>query len=70
MAKEVVFLVEETPEGGYTAKALGYSIFTEANTWDELRGSVQDAVSCHFDMGETPHAIRLHYVKDEVLVAH
>jgi len=69
MANEVVFLVEEAPEGGYTAKALGYSIFTEADNWEELRESVRDAVNCHFDKGETPHVIRLHYVKDEVLVA-
>jgi hypothetical protein len=69
MANEIVFLIEEAPEGGYTAKALGYSIFTEADSWDELRESVRDAVNCHFDKNETPHVIRLHYVKDEVLVA-
>jgi hypothetical protein len=69
MADEIVFLVEEAPEGGCTAKALGYSIFTDADSWDELRGLVRDAVSCHFDKSEMPHVIRLHYVKDEVLVA-
>ncbi len=69
MAKEIVFLVEEAPEGGFTAKALGYSIFTEADSWDELRESIRDAVICHFDEGETPRVIRLHYVRDEVLVA-
>ncbi|NJN94198.1 MAG: 2-oxoisovalerate dehydrogenase [Anaerolineales bacterium] len=52
MAKEIIFMVEEAPEGGYTAQALGYSIFTEADTWDELREAVQDAVRCHFEADE------------------
>jgi hypothetical protein len=69
MAEEVIFLIEEAPEGGYTAKALGFSIFTEAETWDELREAVRDSVKCHFDLEELPRLIRLHYVKDEVLVA-
>jgi hypothetical protein len=58
MAKEIIFMVEEAPEGGYTAQALGYSIFTEADTWDELKEAVQDAVRCHFDEGEKPTSIR------------
>jgi hypothetical protein len=49
---EILFLVEEALEGGYTARALGYSIFTEADTWDELKAAVQDAVRCHFDLAE------------------
>jgi hypothetical protein len=69
MAEEIVFLIEEAPEGGYTAKALGYSIFTEADNWHELREAVRDAVSCHFNEGEAPRIIRLHFVRDEVLVA-
>jgi hypothetical protein len=52
MAKEIIFMVEEAPEGGYTAQALGYSIFTEADTWDELKEAAQDAVRCHFDESE------------------
>ena len=52
MVKEVIFTVEEAPEGGYTARALGYSIFTEAETVEELRGEVVDAVQCHFDEQE------------------
>ena len=54
MLKEIIFIVKEAPEGGYTAQALGYSIFTEADTWDELREAVQDAVRCHFDENEKP----------------
>jgi hypothetical protein len=67
MANEVIFLIEEAPEGGFIAKALGYSIFTEADTWDELREAIRDAVDCHFEPGEMPPVIRLHYVREEVL---
>ncbi|TEU11525.1 MAG: 2-oxoisovalerate dehydrogenase [Anaerolineales bacterium] len=52
MAKEIIFLIEDAPEGGYVAQALGYSIFTEADTWEELKQLVRDAVQCHFDEGE------------------
>ena len=69
MAKEIIFLVEEAPEGGYTARALGASIFTEADTWEELRQAVQDAVGCHFAEEERPHLIRLHMVHEEVVPA-
>jgi hypothetical protein len=64
---ELIFLVEEAPEGGYTARALGQSIFTEADTVSELHAMVRDAVLCHFDEGETPKLIRLHFVKEEVI---
>jgi hypothetical protein len=67
MANEVIFLIEEAPEGGFTAKALGHSIFTEADTWDELREAIRDAVDCHFEPGEMLPVIRLHYVREEVL---
>jgi hypothetical protein len=59
MAKEIIFLVEDAPEGGYTAQALGSSIFTEADTWEELKQAVKDAVRCHFDEGEQPDVIRM-----------
>jgi hypothetical protein len=64
---EIFFLVEEAPEGGYAAKALGESIFTEADTLDELHVNVRDAVRCHFDEGKAPKMIRLHFVHEEVL---
>ncbi len=67
MPNEIIFLVEQAPEGGYTAQALGYSIFTEADTWDELKQAVQDAVTCHFEEGEKPALLRLHLVQEEVL---
>lgn len=70
MAKEVLFLVEDADEGGYTARALGYSIYTEADSWEELKQAVRDAVQCHFDQeGEQPELIRLHAVREEVLAA-
>ena len=54
MAEEIIFLVEEAAEGGFQAKALGYSIFTEGNTLEELKIMVQDAVNCHFEPSEKP----------------
>jgi len=66
---EVIFAVTESPEGGYEARALGHSIFTEADTLDELRTMVRDAVRCHFDDIERPQLIRLHLVRDELIPA-
>lgn len=67
---EIVFVVEEAAEGGYTARALGEDIFTEADTLADLRVRVQDAVHCHFDDAATaPKLIRLHIFRDEVLPA-
>jgi hypothetical protein len=66
---EIIFLVEDAPEGGYTARALGASIFTEAADWQELKVNVRDAVNCHFENGEAPALIRLHFVRDEVLAS-
>ena len=57
---EIIFSVEESPEGGYEARALGHSIFTQAETLEELRAMVRDAVRCHFDDAERPRLIRLH----------
>lgn len=66
---EIIFAVEESPEGGYQARALGHSIHTQAETLDELRAAVRDAVQCHFDENERPRLIRLHLVKEEVIPA-
>lgn len=68
MDSEIVFLVEESPEGSYQARALGYSIFTEAVSLPELKEAVRDAVRCHFDDDQDrPRVIRLHFARDEVL---
>jgi hypothetical protein len=69
VAKEVLFLVEDADEGGYIARALGHSIFTEADTREDLRRAVREAVLCHFDEGEQPDLIRLHAVREEVVRA-
>ena len=70
MEKEIIFLVEEDEvNGGYSARALGHGIFTEAETIDELKGMIQDAVNCHFEEPDKPSIIRLHIVKDEVIPA-
>jgi hypothetical protein len=66
---EIIFLVEEADEGGFTARAVGESIFTEADTLDDLRQSVREAVECHFDDGKAPKLIRLHIVHEEILTA-
>jgi len=63
---EIIFLVEESPDGGYEARALGYSIYTEAETLEEIKEAVTDAVRCHFEEVEMPGVIRLHLVKEEV----
>jgi len=64
---ELIFVVEEAPEGGYTARALNAPIFTEADTLADLPDQVRDAVRCHFDEGKTPKVIRLHFVREEVI---
>lgn len=66
---EIIFEVQESPEGGYEARALGFPIFTQADTLAELKPMVQDAVRCHFEPGAAPRVIRLHLVKDEVIPA-
>lgn len=67
--EEIIFVVEESPEGGYAARALGYSIFTQGENLEELRKMVRDAVACHFDEMDKPSLIRLHLVRDEVIPA-
>ncbi|MBI5180309.1 MAG: 2-oxoisovalerate dehydrogenase [Nitrospirae bacterium] len=67
MEREIIFVVEESPEGGFEAKALGYSIFTEAENFEGLKRMVQDAVVCHFEESERPRVIRLHMIKEELL---
>ena len=65
---EIIFEVHEAEEGGYCARALGHSIFTEADTEAELRQNVREAVDCYFDESmKAPGIIRLHFVRDEVL---
>jgi len=69
MSEELIFLVEEADEGGYTARALTVSIFTEGDDIEHLREQVRDAVRCHFEEAQRPRVIRLHFVREEVFVA-
>lgn len=64
---EIIFVVEESPESGYIAKALGESIYTEADDLTDLHERVRDAVRCHFEEGQVPKIIRLHFAREEVI---
>lgn len=66
---EITFIVEDAPNGGYVARAVGESIFTEAESIAELREQVRDAVRCHFEAESAPKLIRLHFVRDEFIAA-
>lgn len=65
MDKEVIFLAEESLQGGYDARALGYSIFTQADSLAELGAMVQDALRCHFGEAERPRLMRLRFLRNE-----
>ena len=68
MGMELIFEIRDGEEGGYCERALGHAIFTEAETWDELRTNVLEATSLHFEDGEVhPRLVQLHYVKDELI---
>lgn len=65
---EMVFQVEEDPEGGLTAHAVGESIFTQADDIEQLRSNIRDAITCHFeDTDDYPKVVHLHFVRDEVM---
>lgn len=64
---EVIFIVEESKEGGFEAKALGHSIFTDADDLESLKANIKDAVKCHFEDNEAPSVIRLHFVREELM---
>jgi hypothetical protein len=64
---EIIFVVEEAAEGGFTARALGASIFTEADTLASLHQEIRDAIRCHFEEEQTPKVVRLHFVREELL---
>ena len=64
---ELIFQIQDAPEGGYTARALCESIFTEGETLDELRERIRGAIACHFVKNQAPKIVRLHFVREEVL---
>ena len=67
MVDELVFEVTQEPDGGFSASALDAAIFTQGDTWEELREMALDAVKCHFDDAQAPSKIRLHLLRDETL---
>lgn len=69
MSSEIIFIIEESPEMGYEARALDYSIYTEADTIEEIKLMIRDAVQCHFNEKDMPKLIRLHFVKEEIMAA-
>jgi hypothetical protein len=70
MSSEIIFEIIDSPEGGYEAKALGYSIYSQADKAEELKEQLKDAVQCHFEGdANRPSVIRLHWVRDELISA-
>ena len=65
---EIIFIIEESPEGGYEARSLGHSVFTEGETIEELKENIKEAVRCHFEE-DMPKIILLHYIKEEIIAA-
>lgn len=66
---EIIFEVTESDEGGYEARALGHSIFTHGDDWNDLKAMARDAVRCHFEQGNAPRMIRLHRIGEEAITA-
>ena len=64
---ELVFEVTQETDGGYSAECLTENIFTEGDSWNELRKNVREAVSAFFFDRPVPASVRLHLVRDEVL---
>jgi predicted RNase H-like HicB family nuclease len=64
---EIVFEITQDADGGFTAESIGESIFTQANSWDELKANVREAVQAFYFDSVPPSSIRLHLVRDEVL---
>ena len=67
MLNEIIFTVTESLDGGYEAKAIGHSIYTQCEEYSELQETLRDAVKCHFDEDKMPSLIRIHWVRDEVI---
>jgi len=67
ISKELIFKVHEAEEGGYWTRALGFDIITQADTWEELKANIREAIEVYFDENEEhPQIVRLHFVRDEV----
>ena len=64
---EIIFYIEDSNEGGYEARALGHSIFTEGDSLEELRENIKDVLVCHFEESSMPKIVTLHFVREEAL---
>lgn len=64
---EITFLIEDALKDGFTARAVGQSIFTEGETLEQLKFKIKEAVECHFEDDKKPKLIRLHMIKEEVI---
>ncbi|MBN1501786.1 MAG: 2-oxoisovalerate dehydrogenase [Spirochaetes bacterium] len=67
MQNEIIFYIEDSLDGGFEAKALGFPIFTEAETVEELKTNIRDAIQCHFEKNDLPKIIKLHFVREEAI---
>lgn len=65
--KEIVFLVEESLDGGYEAKAAGFPIFTQGETIEEVKKNILDAVRCHFEEDKAPSYVYVRFLKEELI---
>lgn len=65
---EIIFIVKESPEGGFEGRALEHSIFVEGETYDEIKENIRDAIHCHFEK-EPPSIVRVHYSREEIFAA-
>ncbi|MBM3325765.1 MAG: 2-oxoisovalerate dehydrogenase [Calditrichaeota bacterium] len=63
----IIFLIQDSPEGGYEARALGESIFTCGDDMQHLQTNIREAVQCHYEEGEAPKIIRLHFAREELI---
>lgn len=68
-SNEIIFLIEDAPTGGFSARALDASIFTDADELNDLHQKVREAVDCHFDPADKPKLIRLYFVRKEIIAA-
>ena len=68
LMNEIIFILEESKEGGYEAKALGHAVFTEGDTLEEIKQNIKEAIHCHFEV-DAPKIVRLHQIKEEVFAA-
>lgn len=58
---EIIFLIEEAVEGGYSARALDHSIFTDGKSIEDIKANIKDSIFCHFEENELPKVVQIQY---------